>query len=208
MRHASEKEYSVVLAILCAAIKERRCCGLYIPFANPAAQILCTASCSADARKRWQLAQPSLSSVSVRKRYNTRDFASKVVCHETAGFFGFFLPLKGAALLWVPPAKAAPPPLETTAKGTLSPLESQPVLKGVPTKEKWFVGIHCKTKKSPQLFLQQGEENCGDFQCRIHWNGRDFHASHIAAAVHFSEHSPVFRQNSIAHHPNSNHNHD
>ena len=149
-----------------------------------------------------------LSATHGRQRYNTLDFAGKVVCHETAGFFGFFLPLKGAALLWVPPAKAAPPPLETTAKGTLSPLESQPVLKGVPTKEKWFVGIHCKTKKSPQLFLQQGEENCGDFQCRIHWNGRDFHASHIAAAVHFSEHSPVFRQNSIAHHPNSNHNHD
>ena len=30
---------------------------------------------------------------------------------------------EGAALHWMPPAKAAPP-LETTAKGTLSPLES------------------------------------------------------------------------------------
>ena len=26
----------------------------------------------------------------VRQRYNTLDFASKIVCHETAGFFGFF----------------------------------------------------------------------------------------------------------------------
>lgn len=31
---------------------------------------------------------------------------------------------EGAALHWMPPAKAALPPLETTAKGTLSPLES------------------------------------------------------------------------------------
>ncbi|MDD6372183.1 MAG: hypothetical protein PUG34_06785, partial [Eubacteriales bacterium] len=66
-----------------------------------------------------------LSATHGRQRYNTLDFTSKVVCHETAGFIGFFLPLKGAALHWMPPAKAAPPPLETTAKGTLSPLESQ-----------------------------------------------------------------------------------
>ena len=26
------------------------------------------------------------------QRYNTLDFANKVVCHETAGFIGFFLP--------------------------------------------------------------------------------------------------------------------
>ena len=57
-----------------------------------------------------------LSATHGRQRYNTLDFAGKVVCHETAGFIGFFLPLKGAALHWMPPAKAAPPPLETTAK--------------------------------------------------------------------------------------------
>ena len=65
-----------------------------------------------------------LSATHGRQRYNTLDFASKVVCHETAGFIGFFPPLKGAALHWMPPAKAAPPPLETTARGTLSPLET------------------------------------------------------------------------------------
>ena len=65
-----------------------------------------------------------LSATHGRHRYNTLDFASKVVCHETAGFIGLFLPLKGAALHWMPPAKAAPPPLETTARGTLSPLET------------------------------------------------------------------------------------
>ena len=39
--------------------------------------------------------------------------------------FHWILPAtKGAALHWMPPAKAALPPLETTAKGTLSPLDS------------------------------------------------------------------------------------
>ena len=65
-----------------------------------------------------------LSATHGRQRYNTLDLASKIVCHETSGFIGCFLPLKGAALLWIPPAKAALPPLETTAKGTLSPLDS------------------------------------------------------------------------------------
>ena len=38
-----------------------------------------------------------LSSVSAHKRYNTLHFACKVVCHETAGFFGFFLRCRGGA---------------------------------------------------------------------------------------------------------------
>ena len=33
-----------------------------------------------------------LSATHGRQRYNTLDFADKVVCHETAGFIGFFLP--------------------------------------------------------------------------------------------------------------------
>ena len=33
-----------------------------------------------------------LSATHGRQRYNTLDFAGKVVCHETAGFIGFFLP--------------------------------------------------------------------------------------------------------------------
>ena len=33
-----------------------------------------------------------LSATHARQRYNTLDFAHKVVCHETAGFIGFFLP--------------------------------------------------------------------------------------------------------------------
>ena len=33
-----------------------------------------------------------LSATHGRQRYNTLDLASKIVCHETAGFIGFFLP--------------------------------------------------------------------------------------------------------------------
>jgi hypothetical protein len=47
--------------------------------------------------------------VSRGRRYNTLYFASKVVCHETAGFFGFFQP------------KEALPPLDSPAKGRLLP---------------------------------------------------------------------------------------
>ena len=42
-----------------------------------------------------------LSSVSGRQRYNTLDFANKVVCHETAGFIGFFPP-RQRRRLWKP----------------------------------------------------------------------------------------------------------
>ena len=103
-------------------------------FAHAKSFVLCSfqptkSACSASAEKCLSGVGQPLSSVSGRQRYNTLDFAGKVVCHETAVFIGFFLPLKGAALHWIPPAKAAPPPLETTAKGPAVPLESQLVLK-------------------------------------------------------------------------------
>lgn len=83
-----------------------------------------------------------LSATHGRQRYNTLDIASKVVCHETAGFFGFFLPLKGAALHWIPPAKAALPPLETTAKG---------------------ICIHKPTGRSRPYWITQSQRNCHPF---------------------------------------------
>ena len=64
------------------------------------------------------------------------------MCHETAGFFGFFLPLKGAALHWIPPAKAALPPLETTAKG---------------------ICIHKPTGRSRPYWITQSQRNCHPF---------------------------------------------
>ena len=66
------------------------------------------------------------------QRYNTLDLASKIVCHETAGFFGFFRPHRPQAACNAQPLNAAlialqrerrplwkPPP-----KGTLSPLDT------------------------------------------------------------------------------------
>ena len=42
-----------------------------------------------------------LSATHGRQRYNTLDFANKVVCHETAGFIGFFPP-RQRRRLWKP----------------------------------------------------------------------------------------------------------
>ena len=67
-----------------------------------------------------------LSATHGRQRYNTLDFTSKVVCHETAGFIGFFLPLKGAALHWMPPAKAACPLWIPQPTGCSPPLLETP----------------------------------------------------------------------------------
>ena len=65
-----------------------------------------------------------LSATHGRQRYNTLDLASKIVYHETAGFIGFFLPRRALPSFGFLLPKATPPPLETTAKGTLSPLDS------------------------------------------------------------------------------------
>lgn len=64
-------------------------------FAHAKSFVLCSfqptkSACSASAEKCLSGVGQPLSSVSGRQRYNTLDFASKVVCHETAGFFGFF----------------------------------------------------------------------------------------------------------------------
>ena len=62
-----------------------------------------------------------LSSVSGRQRYNTLDFADKVVCHETAGFIGFFLP-RQRRRLWKPlPTGHSRPYWKPRAKGKSHP---------------------------------------------------------------------------------------
>ena len=49
-----------------------------------------------------------LSATHGRQRYNTLDLASKIVCHETAGFIGFFLP-RQRRRLWKPPPRVLCP---------------------------------------------------------------------------------------------------
>lgn len=61
-----------------------------------------------------------------RQRYNTLDFAGKVVCHETAGFIGFF-----------PPGRLCPP-LDSTRQGSAAAF-----------------GNHCKGNAVPFGFPSQ-----------------------------------------------------
>ena len=62
-----------------------------------------------------------LSATHGRQRYNTLDFASKVVCHETAGFIGFFLP-RQRRRLWKPlPTGRSRPYWKPRAKGICHP---------------------------------------------------------------------------------------
>ena len=51
-----------------------------------------------------------LSATHGRQRYNTLDLASKIVCHETSGFIGFFLP-RQRRRLWKPLPTGRSPPL-------------------------------------------------------------------------------------------------
>ena len=74
-----------------------------------------------------------LSATHGRQRYNTLDLASKIVCHETAGFIGFFLPRRtlpsiGCLLprercpLWIPqPTGRSSPLLETPSQRNCHP---------------------------------------------------------------------------------------
>ncbi len=74
-----------------------------------------------------------LSSISGRQRYNILDFANKVVCHETAGFIGSFLPRRTLpsigclpprqlCRLWKPPPRERYPLWIPQPTGRFSPL--------------------------------------------------------------------------------------
>ena len=73
-----------------------------------------------------------LSATHGRQRYNTLDLASKIVCHETSGFIGFFLTRQRRRLwkplprercpLWIPqPTGCSPPLLETPRQRNCHP---------------------------------------------------------------------------------------
>ena len=74
-----------------------------------------------------------LSATHGRQRYNTLDLASKIVCHETAGFIGFFLPRwtlpsigcllpRERCPLWIPqPTGRSSPLMETPSQRNCHP---------------------------------------------------------------------------------------
>ena len=68
--------------------------------------------------------QHPLSAPGGRQRYNTLDFTHKVVCHETAGFIGFFLP-RQRCRLWKPlPTGHSRPYWKPRVSGDTSPLNA------------------------------------------------------------------------------------
>ena len=89
-----------------------------------------------------------LSSGSGRQRYNTLDLASKIVCHETAGFIGFFLPRRAL------PSIGCLPPRQRCRLWKPLPRERCPF--GIPARfemsthklEHGFVDTHFKTQKT------------------------------------------------------------
>lgn len=107
-------------------------------FAHAKSFVLCSfqptkSACSASAEKCLSGVGQPLSSVSGRQRYNTLDFARKVVCHETAGFIGFFppwrvlpsigcFPPRERCPLWIPqPTGCSRPYWKLRAKGICHP---------------------------------------------------------------------------------------
>ena len=63
---------------------------------------------------------------------------------------GFLPPRQRVPFVSISQQGALTPIGDVRAKVTAVPLDSQLVLKGVPTNGKWFVGIYFKTQKSPE----------------------------------------------------------
>ena len=107
-----------------------------------------------------------LSATHGRQRYNTLDFASKVVCHETAGFIGFFLPRQLCRLwkplprercpLWIPqPTGCSPPLLETPRQRNCHPFGIPARFEMSTHKWKMVCGHSSQNEKNSQSFIWQ-----------------------------------------------------
>ncbi len=135
-----------------------------------------------------------LSATYGRQRYNTLDFASKVVCHETAGFIGFFLP-RQLCRLWKPLPRERCPLWNSQPTGCTRPYwkprakgKSHPF--GIPTRfemstHKWkkVCGHSFQNAKIPQAILQHEEESLWDSLCRTHRRIREIRALCTAAPL-------------------------
>ena len=151
-------------------------------FAHAKSFVLCSfqptkSACSASAEKCLSGVGQPLSSVSGRQRYNTLDFASKVVCHETAGFFGFFRPRKALPSfgflpprqrrrlwkplprvlcpLWIPqPTGRSPPLLETQRQRNCRPFGIPARFEMSTHKGKMVYGHSVQNANNPQSFIR------------------------------------------------------
>ena len=86
-----------------------------------------------------------LSATHGRQRYNTLDFANKVVCHETAGFIGFF-----------PPGRLCPP-LDSTCQGSAAAFGNHCQGNAVP------FGFPCQQGASRPYWMTPGQRDCRPF---------------------------------------------
>ena len=106
--------------------------------------------------------QPPFPSTAAR-RYNTLDLAGKVVCHETAGFFGFFRPRERRPL-WNPrPTGASRPYWKPHAEG-LPPLWT-------PCRFLERTALFCLNRKT-KFFLKIAKRV--SVLSRRRWNARPF----------------------------------
>ena len=90
-------------------------------------------ACPAAAKSACLPFHPAPFSVSGKQRYNTLDFPGKVVCQETAGFFGFFRSKGKLSPLNTPGKGGTPfPSVHPRPTGLLPPLLDDPGPKGLP----------------------------------------------------------------------------
>ena len=122
-----------------------------------------------------------LSATHGRQRDNTLDLARKIVCHETP------VSLDASCHLRVLPSIGFLPLRQRAPFGIPSRFERST------HKGKMVCGRSFQNEKIPQTILQHEKEGLWDSLCRTHRRTWENCASCTAAALHRSEHTPMFR---------------
>ena len=89
-----------------------------------------------------------LSATHGRQRYSTLDFARKVVCHETAGFIGFFLPRRALPSVGCLPPRQRVPFGILSQQGALAPIGNpEPKEFAIPLESQMRFGMRTHKEK-------------------------------------------------------------
>ena len=89
-----------------------------------------------------------LSATHGRQRYSILDFASKVVCHETAGFIGFFLPRRALPSIGCLPPRQRVPFGILSQQGALAPIGNpEPKEFAIPLESQMRFGMRTHKEK-------------------------------------------------------------
>lgn len=157
-----------------------------------------------------------LSATHGRQRYNTLDFAGKVVCHETAGFIGCFLPRRALPSigclpprercpLWIPlPTGCSSPLLETQGQRNRHPFGILARFEMSTHKWKKVRGHSFQNAKIPQASLYQRGKPAGFSLLNYFSSGLlrsnpriNFRSGSTAEGVTDSSSSPIRRNVSV-----------